>query len=164
MNYLIHIQQKIIDNTISLNALLHRWRLKSQTIVFTNGCFDIIHQGHIINLAKTAALGNKLIVGLNSDASIRRLKGAERPIQNEASRALVLAAFQFVNAVVIFNKDTPLELITQIQPDVLVKGGDYQKHQIIGAKEVESYGGRVAVIPLVAGFSTTNIVRQLKNT
>ena len=133
-----------------------------KTIVFTNGIFDLIHQGHIFSLSQAAKEAEFLIVGLNSDGSTKRLKGNSRPINDEASRAIVLASLIMVDAVVIFDEDTPLELITSIMPDVLVKGGDYTVEQIAGAKEVIANGGRVVINPIKEGFSTTGIIERMK--
>jgi D-beta-D-heptose 7-phosphate kinase/D-beta-D-heptose 1-phosphate adenosyltransferase len=148
-----------------LPALLqdvNRWRLKSKTISFTNGCFDILHDGHIASLSQAAAEGDYLIVGLNSDASIKRIKGPKRPINNEQTRALLLASLLMVDAVVIFEEDTPLELVKAIMPDVMVKGGDYTIDQIEGGKEVIANGGRVVINPIVPGFSTTSIIAKME--
>lgn len=130
-------------------------------VVFTNGCFDLVHRGHVDYLSKARDLGDLLIVGLNSDDSVRRLKGEKRPISNQQSRAIVLAAFAFVDYVVIFDEDTPLNLIMSIKPDILVKGGDYNHDNVVGADFVESYGGRLELIPLVPGESTTNLVNKM---
>lgn len=135
--------------------------LKSKRIVFTNGCFDIVHAGHVQVLAAAAAQGDVLVVGLNRDASVRRLKGAGRPLQDEDSRALVLAALAVVDVVVLFDEDTPLELIRTLQPNVLVKGGDYAVADIVGAEEVLAGGGEVVVVPLRDGYSTSNIVARM---
>jgi D-beta-D-heptose 7-phosphate kinase/D-beta-D-heptose 1-phosphate adenosyltransferase len=140
-----------------------RWRFLGKSISFTNGCFDILHEGHIASLSHAAREGDILIVGLNSDASTKRLKGSERPVNNENSRALLLASFAIVDAVVIFEEDTPLNLLKAILPDVMVKGGDYTVEQIEGAKEVIENGGRVEINPVVAGFSSTRIIEQIKN-
>ena len=141
-----------------------RWRLNSKTIAFTNGVFDILHEGHIAVLAKAASFADMLIVGINSDASVKKLKGESRPVNHEQSRALLLAALIMVDAVVIFDEETPLELIKKIRPDVLVKGGDYTIDTIVGSKEVFANGGRVEIIPLEEGFSTTGIIEKiLKN-
>ena len=155
------IKQKIYP----LNAMLHKVaqiRLTGTTISFTNGVFDILHTGHIASLSQAAAEASFLIVGLNSDASVKRLKGNERPINNQHARALVLASLIIVDAVVIFDEDTPLELITAILPDVLVKGGDYTIEQIVGAKEVLANGGRVVINEMVEGFSTTGIIDKIR--
>lgn len=138
------------------------WRLAGLPIVFTNGCFDLLHPGHVHYLAEARGLGHRLIIGLNSDASVQRLKGAHRPIQAQADRALLLAALACVDLVVIFEEDTPLELIQHLRPDVLVKGGDYTIDQIVGAPEVESRGGIVQVLPFVEGYSTTRIEEKIK--
>lgn len=130
-------------------------------VVFTNGCFDLVHRGHVDYLSKARDLGDLLIVGLNSDDSVQRLKGEKRPISNQQSRAIVLAAFAFVDYVVIFDEDTPLNLIKSIKPDILVKGGDYNHDNVVGADFVESYGGRLELIPLVPGESTTNLVNKM---
>lgn len=158
----IEIIKKKIVSKDELGKLIHVWRLLSQKIVFTNGCFDILHAGHIHTLETAADFGKRLIVGLNTDASVTKLKPG-RPIQNENSRALVLAAMNCVDAVILFNEDTPLELIKFIQPDVLVKGGDYSVEQIAGAKEVIASGGKVELIPLLKGFSTTSIEEKIRN-
>ena len=140
---------------------LEEWRRGNASIVFTNGCFDLLHPGHISLIRQCAALGERLVVGLNSDASVRRLKGSGRPIQNEQSRALLLAALQGVDAVVLFDEDTPLELIRRVRPDVLVKGSDYTVETVVGAELVREYGGRVHLAGLVDGCSTTNLVRRM---
>ena len=137
-------------------------KMLGKTIVFTNGIFDIIHQGHIFSLSQAAKESAFLIVGLNSDASTKRLKGNSRPINDEASRAIVLASLIMVDAVVIFEEDTPLKLINSIMPDVLVKGGDYTVEQIAGAKEVIANGGRVVINEIKQGFSTTSIIERMR--
>lgn len=149
-------QEEIIPQVI-------RWRLKSKTIAFTNGVFDILHQGHIAVLAKAASFADILIVGINSDSSVKKLKGDSRPINNQQSRAFVLASLIMVDAVVIFDEETPLELIKKIQPDVLVKGGDYTLDSIVGAKEVMANGGKVEIFPIEEGFSTTGIIEKIMN-
>ena len=146
----------------SLLAAINGWRLTGQNISFTNGCFDILHEGHIFSLSQAASEADILIVGVNSDASTKRLKGDERPINNEQSRSLLLASLAIVDAVVIFEEDTPLNLIVTILPDVLVKGGDYTIEQIVGAKEVIANGGRVVINPIVQGFSTTGIIEKIR--
>ncbi|MFY7900103.1 MAG: D-glycero-beta-D-manno-heptose 1-phosphate adenylyltransferase [Chitinophagaceae bacterium] len=157
--------EAIIGKIYTLDSLLsaiNGWRLKGLTIAFTNGCFDILHEGHIFSLSKAAQEADILIVGVNSDASTKRLKGEERPINNENSRSLLLASLAIVDAVVIFEEDTPLQLITQILPDVLVKGGDYTLEQIVGAKEVIANGGNVVINTIVDGFSTTGIIAKIR--
>lgn len=134
---------------------------RRRTVVFTNGCFDILHRGHVEYLAQAAALGDVLIVGLNSDASVQRLKGPARPLVPQQDRALVLAALSMVDYVTIFEEDTPLELITALEPDVLVKGGDYRPEEIVGREVVEARGGRVLTIPLVPGRSTTGLMEKI---
>jgi len=133
-----------------------------RVVVFTNGVFDLIHPGHVDVLLAARREGDALVVGLNSDASVRRLKGPARPLRSEAERARVLAALAMVDAVVTFDEDTPLELIQALAPDVLVKGGDYTEDTIVGAREVRARGGRVVVVPLTAGQSTTSIVERLR--
>jgi rfaE bifunctional protein nucleotidyltransferase chain/domain len=146
-----------------LLKLVGIWRFSGKSIAFTNGCFDILHEGHIASLSEAAAEADLLIVGVNSDASTRRLKGPGRPVNNEHSRALLLASLQIVDTVVIFEEDTPYELIVSIMPDVLVKGGDYTIDTIVGAKEVIANGGRVVINPIVEGFSTTSIIEKIRN-
>ena len=158
--------EKINDKIISLEALklrVENWKSSSEKIVFTNGCFDILHRGHIDVLAKTADLGDKLIIGLNSDSSIRKLKEDNRPIVDEKSRALLLAAFSFVDAIVLFSEQTPFNLITDIKPDILAKGGDYKIEEIVGYEVVQQNGGEVITIPLTEGFSSTNIIDKIQN-
>ena len=133
-----------------------------RNIAFTNGVFDIIHPGHIFSLSQAAKEGDYLIVGINSDESVKRLKGNERPIMPQDSRALILASLLIVDAVIIFEEDTPLELITAVMPDVLVKGGDYTIGQIAGAKEVIANGGRVVINPIAEGFSTSAIIEKMR--
>jgi len=132
-------------------------------VVFTNGCFELLHRGHVEYLAQARALGDVLVVGLNSDASVRRLKGAGRPLAAEADRAAVVAALRCVDAVTVFDEDTPLELISALLPDVLVKGGDYHLDDIVGREVVEEAGGEVRVLPFVVGYSTTKILDRLKD-
>jgi len=132
-------------------------------VVFTNGVFDLVHSGHVDLLTTARGFGDALIVGVNSDASVRRLhKGPERPLRSEADRAYVLAAFEAVDAVVIFDEDTPLAMVTALEPDVLVKGGDYREETIVGAQEVRARGGDVVVVPLLEGHSTTSIVDRIR--
>lgn len=139
-----------------------QWRFLSKTIAFTNGCFDILHPGHIASLSEAAKVADILIVGLNSDASVRELKGPGRPINDEQSRALLLASISLVDAVVLFSDPTPLEMIKLIMPDFLVKGGDYKIEEIAGAREVLANGGKVLINPIVEGFSTTSLIEKLK--
>lgn len=155
------IPQKIFTPSQLLQRIL-QWKVLGKTVVFTNGVFDIIHEGHIFSLTAAAKEADYLIVGLNSDASVKKLKGESRPINNQDSRSLVMASLIMVDAVVLFNEDTPLELINLIMPDVLVKGGDYTLEQIAGAKEVIAAGGRVVINPILDGFSTTGIINQVR--
>ncbi|MGN6247153.1 MAG: D-glycero-beta-D-manno-heptose 1-phosphate adenylyltransferase [Ginsengibacter sp.] len=138
-----------------------RLRLKSKTIAFTNGVFDILHEGHIAVLAEAASFADVLIVGVNSDSSVKKLKGDDRPVNGQDSRALIIASLIMVDAVVIFDEETPIELIKMIKPDVLVKGGDYTIETMVGAEEVLADGGRVEFIPFREGFSTTNIIKKI---
>ncbi|MDQ6902167.1 MAG: D-glycero-beta-D-manno-heptose 1-phosphate adenylyltransferase [Bacteroidota bacterium] len=146
-----------------LQTQIQWWRLINKTIAFTNGVFDILHEGHIKVLSKAASFADILIVGVNSDASVKRLKGNDRPINNEQSRSIILASLLMVDAVIIFDEDTPLQLIKDIMPDVLVKGGDYTPETVVGAPEVTDNGGTVKIIPLEAGFSSTGIIEKMKN-
>jgi D-beta-D-heptose 7-phosphate kinase/D-beta-D-heptose 1-phosphate adenosyltransferase len=140
-----------------------RWREAQRgRVVFTNGVFDLLHPGHVDVLLGARRAGDSLVVAINSDASVRRLKGPERPVRSEAERAYVLAAFEMVDCVVVFEQDTPLELVRELRPDVLVKGGDYDESTIVGAPDVRGWGGDVHVIPLTPGQSTTNIIRTLR--
>jgi D-beta-D-heptose 7-phosphate kinase/D-beta-D-heptose 1-phosphate adenosyltransferase len=136
--------------------------LRAQTVVFTNGVFDLLHPGHVDVLLAARREGDVLVIGVNSDASVRRLKGPSRPVRTAEERCYVLAALEMVDAVVVFDQDTPLELIARLQPDVLVKGGDYTEATIVGASEVRARGGRVVVVPLTPGQSTTSIVENLR--
>ncbi len=145
-----------------LKTLRAIWKQANEKVVFTNGCFDIVHLGHIDYLEKAAALGNRLIIGLNTDASVSKLKGPERPVNSEYARARMLAALAFVDAVVLFADDTPLHLIETLTPDILVKGNDYTVEQIVGAKHVLQHGGEVKTVDLVEGFSTTLLIEKIK--
>ncbi len=157
--------QSIPGKIFTIDALQHqlkRWQLQSKKVVFTNGVFDILHEGHIASLSEAASYGSVLIVGVNTDASVKRLKGENRPVNNENSRALLLASLVITDAIILFDEDTPLNLITTLLPDVLVKGGDYTLDQIVGAKEVMANGGEVKIVPLLEGFSTTAIIEKMK--
>jgi D-beta-D-heptose 7-phosphate kinase/D-beta-D-heptose 1-phosphate adenosyltransferase len=161
MRFVEGIEKKIL--TIEeAKARMSAWKVTGKTVAFTNGCFDILHQGHLFSIAQAAKEADYLIVGINSDASVKRLKGPERPINSTESRALVMANLVLVDAVVVFEEDTPYELITTLLPDVLVKGGDYTIETIVGAKEVIANGGQVIINPIVDGFSTTNIIEKIK--
>ena len=146
-----------------INQLLTTYRRENYKLVFTNGCFDLLHKGHLDLLLNAAAFGDKLFVGLNSDTSVKKLKGDSRPIQNEKTRAMKLLELKYVDHVIIFEELTPQKLIHTISPNVLVKGGDYTKNEIVGAKHVISFGGVVKIIPLTPGFSTTSIIEKSSN-
>lgn len=155
------ILAKIVDIP-TLQEELINWKQEDKKIVFTNGCFDILHKGHITYLAQAADLGHKLIVGVNSDASIQKLKGKQRPILSQEDRLLQLAALEFVDKVIVFGEDTSIVLINSILPDVLVKGGDYIVENIVGYKEVIQNNGQVKVIPLIEGYSTTTFLQRIQ--
>ena len=160
MNKVEQIQNKVF----ALNTLLKTlnvWRFMDDKIVFTNGCFDLIHLGHIDYLSRASDLGDRLIIGLNSDNSVKKLKGENRPVKDEHSRAMILAAFSFVDAVVIFDEDTPINLIEQIKPDLLVKGGDYKVENIVGYDTVNKYGGEIKVLDFIKGYSSTLIEEKI---
>jgi rfaE bifunctional protein nucleotidyltransferase chain/domain len=157
------LTQKIFSKD-DLVAKTQSWKAQGKKVVFTNGCFDIIHPGHIAYLSDAADLGDILIIGLNTDQSVCQLKGENRPINNEFSRTQLIASMFFVDAVVLFNEDTPLELITALKPDVLVKGGDYNLDNIVGAKETLAIGGEVKVLTFLPGYSSTGIIEKIKNT
>lgn len=161
MNRADLIPQKILTAEQAVQKTA-QWRILGKKISFTNGVFDILHQGHIFSLSQAAKEGDYLVVGLNADVSVKRLKGESRPVNDQDSRALILASLVMVDAVVLFEEDTPLELIKAILPDVLVKGGDYTVEQIAGAKEVIKNGGKVVINPILEGFSTTSLIKQMK--
>ena len=157
--------QSIQEKILTLPELLRKiaqWKISGKTLAFTNGCFDILHAGHIASLSEAASHADYLIVGLNADSSIKNLKGEGRPVNDENSRALLLASLSVVDAVVIFSEPTPLDLIRQVQPDFFVKGGDYKVEEIVGAEDVIARGGKVIINPIVEGFSTTSIINRLK--
>jgi D-beta-D-heptose 7-phosphate kinase/D-beta-D-heptose 1-phosphate adenosyltransferase len=153
-------QTKIFDQT-GIAKQIATWKKQGERIVFTNGCFDILHAGHIRYLESAAALGDRLVIAVNDDDSVGRLKGETRPINILASRLYLLASLSCVDAVVPFSEDTPLEIIELLRPDVLAKGGDYKPETIVGAREVTSWGGKVSVIPFVDGFSTTKLENKI---
>ena len=155
------ISTKIVSKKQILQNVVD-WRAAGKSIAFTNGVFDILYHGHIVSLIAAAREADILIVGLNADVSVKRLKGETRPINNNEARSIVLAALQMVDAIVLFEEDTPLELIKSIMPDVIIKGGDYTVDQIAGAKEVIANGGRVVINPILNGFSTTSIIEAAK--
>lgn len=161
MDKLSVIQSKIIDIN-NIEPFLTYWNLKNKKIVFTNGCFDILHRGHIEYLAQAANRGDVLVIGLNTDNSVRRIKGDSRPVQDEYARAILLASLSFVAAVILFDDDTPYELIKKVQPDVLIKGSDYKIEDIVGYDIVNAKGGEVVTIDFIEGYSTTSIIEKLK--
>lgn len=165
-----YVEDKIVDHETAVRRI-GTWQFKEDKIVFTNGCFDILHKGHVSYLAEAAGLGNKLVVALNTDASVRRQgKGDDRPVNNEDARSMVMASLGFVDLVVFFDDDTPLDLISNLKPDVLVKGADYDpdetdstsKSYIVGSDLMRELGGEVRAIPLIEGYSTTSIISKLK--
>ena len=156
------IKNKILSYS-QLDELIEKWKNQGEKIVFTNGCFDIIHQGHIDYLAKAADLGTKLFIGVNTDNSVSRIKGPSRPIQDEKSRLMILAAMEFTDALILFDEDTPIKLIERIIPHVLVKGSDYRAEDIVGYEVVTTHGGRVETLDFLEGYSTTAIEERIKN-
>jgi rfaE bifunctional protein nucleotidyltransferase chain/domain len=153
------------NKIVSLNdaiELVKNWKSANNKVVFTNGCFDIVHLGHIDYLEKARNLGTKLVLGLNTDASVNRLKGPTRPVVNEYARARMMAAFEFVDAVILFDEPTPLQLIEAVKPDILVKGDDYTVETIVGSDFVIANGGEVKTISLVQGYSTTKLIEKIK--
>lgn len=162
MKHLEKIYDKILDNK-TLEQRLDSWHKEGKKIVFSNGCFDILHRGHVEYLSKAADLGDILVIGLNTDASVKRLKGPSRPVNDEKARAVVLAALEFVDAIVFFEEGTPYNLIKFVMPDILVKGKDYKAEDIVGYDIVTGNGGKVETIELVDGFSTTNILKMMNN-
>jgi rfaE bifunctional protein nucleotidyltransferase chain/domain len=162
MSHLNKINSKIFSLD-DLKNQVNAWKQAGEEVVFTNGCFDIIHRGHIEVLAQTADSGDRLIIGLNSDSSIQKLKGEDRPIIDEQARAILLAALSFVDAVILFPEDTPINLISTLLPDVLAKGGDYKIETIVGHEIVQNNGGKVILVPFVDGFSSTIIIDKIKN-
>ncbi|MBX3257744.1 MAG: D-glycero-beta-D-manno-heptose 1-phosphate adenylyltransferase [Chitinophagaceae bacterium] len=161
MKYPGLIKNKVLTQD-GIKHQVKRWRLLGKKIVFTNGCFDILHEGHIEILSQAALSGDILIVGVNTDASVKRLKGQSRPVNNQSFRAMMLASLTIIDAVVLFDEDTPLELIREIEPDVLLKGGDYEQNQIVGAEDVVKAGGEVKIVPLVKGFSTSSLIQKIQ--
>ncbi|MCR8559840.1 D-glycero-beta-D-manno-heptose 1-phosphate adenylyltransferase [Mucilaginibacter sp. BJC16-A38] len=151
-----------IQPLANLKATVSTWQADGKKVVFTNGVFDLLHLGHVTYLAKAGELGDKLIIGLNSDSSVKRIKGEDRPINDQSNRAALLAALFFVDAVVLFEEDTPFNLITSLMPDILVKGADYTIDNIVGAKEVIANGGEVKTITFVEGYSSTSIIKKIK--
>jgi rfaE bifunctional protein nucleotidyltransferase chain/domain len=152
-----------ISDVHVLKQQVQHWQAEGKKVVFTNGVFDLLHIGHITYLAKAAELGDKLIIGLNADSSVKRIKGEGRPVNDQSSRAAILAALFFVDAVVVFEEDTPLNLISTVLPDYLVKGADYSVDNIVGAKEVIANGGEVKTINFVEGYSSTSIINKIRS-
>ena len=153
---------KILD-LVLLKSMVTNWQKEGKKVVFTNGVFDLLHIGHVTYLAKASEMGDKLIIGLNSDSSVKLIKGENRPVNDQNNRAALLAALFFVDAVVVFEDDTPLKLITTLMPDILVKGADYSVENIVGAKEVIANGGEVKTINFVEGYSSTSIIEKIRN-
>lgn len=159
------IEKTLLDKICDLSSMKTRvsgWKKDGKKVVFTNGVFDLLHIGHITYLAKSSELGDKLIIGLNSDNSVKRIKGNDRPVNDQNSRAALLAALFFVDGIVLFEEDTPLNLITALMPDILVKGADYAIENIVGGKEVMANGGEVKTIDLVEGYSSTSIINKIR--
>lgn len=161
MSFPEQISAKIYTRVDDLIRAITVWREKGDVIVFTNGCFDILHRGHVDYLAKAADQGNKLVIGVNTDASVRRLKGNHRPIQDEESRLQILASLACVNAVILFDEPTPYDLIQAVQPDVLIKGSDYKPEDIVGYEIVTARGGVVKTIDFIPGYSTSLIEKRI---
>jgi rfaE bifunctional protein nucleotidyltransferase chain/domain len=162
MNWQEILKDKIFDDRKKLAEEIQRWKDFNDTVVFTNGCFDILHRGHIDYLSKAAEQGDRFVIGVNTDRSVSTLKGPKRPIIDEDSRALKLASLAFVDAVILFDEETPLELITELKPNVLIKGGDYTEETVVGADFVKSNGGKVMLIPFLEGYSTSSIIEKIK--
>jgi rfaE bifunctional protein nucleotidyltransferase chain/domain len=160
MSHLDRISKKVLSTT-QLLPLLEQWRFFGKKVVFTNGCFDLLHLGHLDYLSKAADLGDVLIIGVNTDSSVSKIKGPSRPVNDQKSRAMLLAGFSFVDAVLLFDEPTPKKIIDLIQPDVLVKGDDYVASNIVGYDTVMAKGGKVETIPLVKGYSSTSIINKI---
>lgn len=156
------IQQKLISNNQQLENLLAQWKQKGYKVVFTNGCFDLLHRGHVDYLTKARDLGDVLFLGLNTDASVSSLKGQHRPIQDEQSRLLIMASLECVDAVMLFDEPTPYNLINNVQPDILVKGSDYKPEDIVGYDIVTAKGGQVITLDFIPGYSTSGIEKKIK--
>jgi rfaE bifunctional protein nucleotidyltransferase chain/domain len=156
-----NLSDKILSNSKILEKV-NEWKIEGKSIVFTNGCFDILHKGHLEILTTSASFGDILVVGINTDNSVKRLKGPLRPVNDENFRSTMLASLQYIDAVILFDEETPLNLINTLEPDVLVKGGDYTVEQIVGAETVLQKGGEVKIVPIVKGFSTTKIIETIQ--
>jgi len=161
-NYLEKTLLSKISDLSALKTAIAKWQSEGKKVVFTNGVFDLLHIGHITYMAKAAELGDKLVIGLNSDSSVKRIKGEDRPVNDQNSRAALLAALFFVDAIVVFEEDTPINIITALMPDILVKGADYAVENIVGAKEVIENGGEVKTIDFVEGYSSTSIIQKIR--
>jgi rfaE bifunctional protein nucleotidyltransferase chain/domain len=162
----LKLEKTLLNKITDLHTLKQRmaeWKFEEKKVVFTNGVFDLLHIGHITYLAKAAELGDKLIIGLNADSSVKRIKGDDRPVNDQSSRAAILAALFFVDAIIVFEEDTPQNLISALLPDILVKGADYAVENIVGAKEVIANGGEVKTIDFVEGYSSTSIIQKIRN-
>jgi D-glycero-beta-D-manno-heptose 1-phosphate adenylyltransferase len=155
------IRSKILSGK-ETDRMLTLWRFRKEIIVFTNGCFDVLHRGHTEYLSKAAELGDILVVGLNTDRSVRAIKGPGRPLHDQESRSILLASLSFVTAVILFDSETPADLISKVRPSILVKGSDYKQEEIVGYDIVTEYGGRVETIDLVKGYSTSEIIKKIK--
>src|SRR5271155_93155 len=161
-----YIEKTLLDKITGVAKLkdhVSAWKSEGKKVVFTNGVFDLLHIGHITYMAKAAELGDKLVIGLNSDTSVKRIKGEDRPVNDQNSRAALLAALFFIDAIVVFEEDTPINVITALMPDILVKGADYSVENIVGAKEVIAIGGEVKTINFVEGYSSTSIIQKIRN-
>lgn len=163
MKHQEQVNDKICNGADALKKKIAQWHEQSEKIVFTNGCFDLLHRGHVDYLAKAADLGTRLVIGVNTDASVSKIKGEHRPIQDEQSRLHILASLGFVDAVVLFDEETPYNLIQQVQPDVLVKGADYKPENIVGYDIVKAKGGEIKTLDFIPGYSTSLIEKKIKN-
>jgi D-glycero-beta-D-manno-heptose 1-phosphate adenylyltransferase len=161
MTNLEFIKSKIYNNLTDIEEKINGWKTENKKIIFTNGCFDILHLGHVEYLAKTKDLGDKLIIGLNTDNSIKRIKGDDRPINNEHARSILLSSLFFVDAIILFDEDTPIKLIEKIKPNCLVKGNEYKAEDIVGYDIVKKNDGEIITIELTKGYSTTNTIKKL---
>jgi len=157
------VSESMYSNLQDLKKRRVQWQENKERVVFTNGCFDLLHLGHLTYLSQARSLGEVLIVGLNSDSSVRKIKGSQRPIKTQDERRLHLAALSFVDAVIIFEDETPAELIAALQPDILVKGGDYRPEEVVGRETVEKAGGQVVILPFLSGYSSTKLIQKIKD-
>jgi D-glycero-beta-D-manno-heptose 1-phosphate adenylyltransferase len=157
MNLIDEIRGKLLNNDLLMQRL-DEWKQDNLKVVFTNGCFDLLHPGHVDYLSRARKLGDRLVIGLNSDSSVSRLKGQNRPINNENDRAFMLAAYSFIDAIILFEEDTPYNLISVVKPHYLVKGGDYSPETVVGADIVENLGGKVIILPFIDGYSSSKLI------